>query len=306
MQIYLPIAEMSVNLFLILGLGGLVGFLSGMFGVGGGFMLTPLLIFYGVPPAVAVASQANQITAASVSGALAHFRRGGVDLRMGVVTTVGGAAGSLIGVMVFSQLKQAGQIDLMVRMAYVFFLGIIGALMLWESGRALLRARRGLPAPLRRPDHGGWVHRLPFKMRFRKSRLIISPIAPLLVGALVGFLAAIMGVGGGFVMVPAMIYLLRMPANVVVGTSLFQIVFVTAAVTVLHAVSTQTVDVVLAALLLIGSVVGAQFGVRAGRKLRGEQLRALLALMVLLVGVRMAFSLFVAPDNLFSVDEDIG
>lgn len=306
MQIYLPIAEMSVNLFLILGLGGLVGFLSGMFGVGGGFMLTPLLIFYGVPPAVAVASQANQITAASVSGALAHFRRGGVDLRMGLVTTVGGALGSLIGVAVFSQLKQAGQIDLMVQMAYVFFLGIIGALMLWESGRALLRARRGQPARPRRPDHGGWVHRLPFKMRFRKSRLIISPIAPLGVGALVGFLAAIMGVGGGFVMVPAMLYLLRMPANVVVGTSLFQIVFVTAAVTVLHAVSTQTVDVVLAALLLIGGVIGAQFGVRAGRKLRGEQLRALLALMVLAVCLRMAFGLFVEPDILFSVDEDMG
>ncbi len=305
MQIYLPIAEMSVNLFLILGLGALVGFLSGMFGVGGGFMLTPLLIFYGVPPAVAVASQANQITASSVSGALAHFRRGGVDLRMGWVMTLGGALGSLVGAIVFRELKQAGQLDLLVRVSYVFFLGIIGALMMWESTRALLRSWRGQPARPRRSDHGGWIHRLPGKVRFRKSRLVISPIAPALVGAFVGFLAAIMGVGGGFVMVPAMLYLLRMPANVVVGTSLFQIVFVTAVVTVLHAVNTQTVDVVLAALLLIGGVVGAQFGVRAGRKLRGEQLRALLALMVLAVCVRMAFGLFATPDSLFTVDAGV-
>lgn len=303
MQIYLPIAEMSVNIFMILGMGGLVGFLSGMFGVGGGFLMTPLLIFYGVPPAVAVATQSNQITAASVSGALAHFRRGGVDVKMGLVMVVGGAMGSFIGASAFKLFKAIGQVDLMIALAYVLFLGTIGGLMLWESLRALRRRKRGEGSPRSRRGHEGWIYQLPFKMRFRRSRLYISVFVPLGIGLFVGILVAIMGVGGGFVMVPAMIYILGMPTNVVVGTSLFQIVFVTATVTVLHSVNTQTVDVVLAVLLLVGAVFGAQIGVRVGEKLKAEQLRALLAAMVLAVCVRMGVGLFIEPSELFSLSE---
>lgn len=302
MQIYLPIAEMSVNILVILGMGGVVGFLSGMFGVGGGFLMTPLLIFYGVPPAVAVASEANQITAASVSGALAHFRRGGVDIKMGLVLVVGGAIGSAVGAALFTALKAIGQVDFMIALAYVLFLGTIGSLMLLESLNSL-RRKRGAAKGSRKRSHQGWIHKLPFKMRFRRSRLYISALLPLAIGFVVGVLAAIMGVGGGFIMVPAMIYILGMPTNVVVGTSLFQIVFVTATVTVLHSVNTQTVDVVLAVLLLVGAVIGAQIGVRVGQKLKGEQLRALLAAMVLGVCVRMGFSLFLEPEELFSIAE---
>jgi len=301
MQIYLPIAELSVNILIIFGMGGAVGFLSGMFGVGGGFLMTPLLIFAGITPAVAVATEANQIVASSLSGALAHWRRGAVDIKMGVVLLIGGVFGSVTGVWVFSLLRQLGQVDLLISLSYVLFLGVIGVLMLVESLRALRRRMKGGPTQARRPGQHNWIHGLPFKIRFRSSKLYISVIPPLLIGAAVGVLAAIMGVGGGFIMVPAMIYLLRMPTNVVVGTSLFQIVFVTGLVTILHSAQNQTVDMVLAMILLAGGVVGAQIGVQVGQKLRGEQLRALLALMVLAVCAKLALGLLVEPDELFSL-----
>jgi uncharacterized membrane protein YfcA len=303
MQVYLPIAELSVNALVILGMGGAVGFLSGLFGVGGGFLMTPLLIFSGIPPAVAVATEANQIVASSVSGALVYLRRGAIDIKMGVVLLAGGVLGSFAGVWIFGLLRNLGQVDLLISLSYVLFLGVIGGLMLVESVRAILRARSGRPGPGRHPGQHGWVHGLPFRTRFRRSKLYISVIPPLGIGFVVGVLAAIMGVGGGFIMVPAMIYLLRMPTSVVVGTSLFQIIFVTGLVTILHAVNYQTVDLVLALLLLVGGVVGAQFGARAGQQLRAEQLRALLALMVLAVCGRLALGLFLEPAELFSLAE---
>jgi len=305
MPLYLPIAELSMNIVLVIAMGGAVGFLSGMFGVGGGFLMTPLLIFAGVPPAVAVATESNEITAASVSGALAHWRRDGVDVKMGLVLIAGGALGSFFGAYVFTFLRSVGQVDLMIALAYVVFLGGVGGMMMVESARALFRERRGwTPPPLDRSTrHKAWIHALPFKMRFRKSRLYISALLPLAIGMLVGVLAAIMGVGGGFIMVPAMIYILGMPTAVVVGTSLFQIIFVTALTTVLHSVNTQTVDIFLAVLLLIGAVIGAQVGARMGLKLKPALLRALLAAMVLLVCVRMGLGLVLEPVELFSVGD---
>ena len=300
MQIYLPIAEMSVNVFLLLGMGGGVGFLSGLFGVGGGFLMTPLLIFIGIPPAVAVGTEANQIVAASVSGVLAHWRRGNVDFKMGLVLLLGGFAGSTLGVMLFSFLRGLGQIDLVISLSYVIFLGTIGALMLYESAKSI-RRRKTSPGQRRKLHQHTWVHGLPLKMRFRRSKLYISALLPFTVGFLVGVLAAIMGVGGGFVMVPAMIYLLGMPTNVVIGTSLFQIIFVTANVTFLQSYANQTVDVVLALMLLIGAVIGAQFGARAGAKLPGEELRGLLALMVLAVCGKLFFDLLVTPSDVYSI-----
>jgi len=307
MPLYLPIAELSMDVFLVIGMGAIVGFLSGMFGVGGGFLMTPILIFAGVPPAVAVATESNEITAASVSGALAHWRRQGIDIKMGSVLIVGGAIGSFFGAQVFTYLKSLGQVDLMISLAYVVFLGSVGGLMFWESVRAILRQRRGyIPPKINREDrHKTWVHALPFKMRFRKSKLYISALLPLFIGMLVGVLAAIMGVGGGFVMVPAMIYILGMPTNVVVGTSLFQIIFVTALTTIFHSVNTQTVDIFLAVLLLVGAVIGAQLGARVGFKLQGEHLRALLALMVLVVCVIMGLGLVLEPSELYSATEII-
>ncbi|MDF9301229.1 sulfite exporter TauE/SafE family protein [Tritonibacter mobilis] len=298
MNIYLPIAEVAVNAFLILGLGGMVGVLSGMFGVGGGFLLTPLLFFIGIPPAVAVATGANQIVASSVSGVLAHLRRRTVDLKMGAVLQLGGLIGAGLGVAIFNYLKSLGQIDLFVTLCYVVFLGIVGGLMFIESVNALRKSKRG-GAPKRRQR--GWVHSLPFKMRFRTSGLYISVVPPVAVGLFVGMLTAIMGVGGGFIMVPAMIYLLGMPTKVVVGTSLFQIITVTAATTMMHAVTNQTVDIVLAVLLLIGGVVGAQFGTRIGMLLKAEQLRILLALLVLLVCGKLALDLLLEPSELYSL-----
>ena len=301
MQIYLPIAEVSVNAFLLLGLGGMVGVLSGMFGVGGGFLMTPLLFMIGIPPAVAVATEANQIVASSFSGVLAHLRRRTVDLRMGVVLLIGGLTGAALGVQVFNLLRAMGQVDLLVRLCYVVFLGVIGGLMFLESLRAIRRARRSGPAQrtVRRPRT--WIHALPLKMKFRTSGLYISVIPPILVGLAVGVLAAIMGVGGGFIMVPAMIYLLGMPTKVVVGTSLFQIIFVTAFATLLHATTNYTVDMVLAVLLLVGGVVGAQVGTQLGTKLKAEQLRILLALMVLAVCGKLALDLLLRPDELYSL-----
>jgi uncharacterized membrane protein YfcA len=301
MQIYLPVAELSVNWLLLLGLGGGVGLLSGLFGVGGGFLMTPLLIFIGVPPAIAVGSEAAQIVGASVSGVLAHWRRGNVDVRMGVILLLGGLVGSTLGVQLFAVLRQAGQVDLIISLAYVVILGAIGTLMLVESVNALRRARRSGGARRGKLHQHTWLHGLPLKMRFPKSKLYISPILPFAVGAFVGVLAALMGVGGGFIMVPAMIYLLGMPTAVVVGTSLFQIIFVTSNVTFLQAWQNQTVDMVLAVLLLVGGVVGAQIGARLGQKLRGEQLRGLMALMVLAVAIKLAIDLVITPSDLYSI-----
>ena len=301
MQIYLPIAEVSLDVFLLLGLGGIVGFLSGLFGVGGGFLMTPLLLFIGVPPPVAVATQANQIVASSVSGVLAHWKRGNVDFLMGGVLLAGGLVGSTAGVGLFSFLKEIGQIDLVINLVYVVFLGTIGGLMFWESLRALLRRRRN-PTLRRKLHQHSWIHGLPLKMRFRRSRLYISALLPLGVGFLVGVLAAIMGVGGGFVLVPAMIYILGMPTAVVIGTSLFQIIFVAANVTLLQAGQNQTVDVVLALLLLTGSVIGAQFGSRLVSRIPADTLRILLAGMVLLVCGKLFFDLFSTPRTLFAVE----
>jgi len=298
MQIYLPIAEISVNIFLILGMGGGVGFLSGVFGVGGGFLMTPLLIFIGIPPAVAVATEANQIVASSVSGVLAHWKRGNVDFKMGFALLAGGVIGSSLGVLLFAFLRGLGQLDLVIKLSYVVFLGVIGFLMLIESAKAMRRRKKQI-APARRTHN--WMHGLPFKVRFRRSRLYVSALLPISIGVLVGLLAAIMGVGGGFVMVPAMIYLLGMPTAVVVGTSLFQIIFVTANVTILQAVHTQTVDVVLALLLLAGGVLGAQVGARFGGKLKGEQLRGLLALMVLMVCGKISYELIATPSTMFTL-----
>ena len=303
MQIYLPIAEVSVNAFLLLGLGGLVGVLSGMFGVGGGFLITPLLFFVGIPPAVAVATSTNQIVASSFSALLAHLKRKTVDIKMGVVLLVGGLVGAAAGVQVFALLLRMGQVDLLVQLCYVVFLGTIGALMLAESLRALRRARAaGGTVPKARKQRT-WIDALPFKMRFRTSGLYISVIPPLLVGVFVGVLAAVMGVGGGFIMVPAMIYLLGIPTKVVVGTSLFQIIFVTGFATLMHAVTSYSVDMILAILLLVGGVIGAQVGTQIGVKMKAEQLRILLALLVLLVCAKLASDLLLMPAELYSLDD---
>ena len=307
MQIYLPIAEVSINAYLLLGLGGIVGLLSGMFGVGGGFLMTPLLFFIGIPPAVAVATGTTQIVASSVSAFLAHLRRKTVDMRMGTVLLAGGMVGAGLGVLVFNILKALGQVDLLVTLFYVFFLGTIGTLMFIESLRAIQRARKarksGGPMPATKRRHRNWVHVLPFKMRFRTSGLYISVIPPLIIGVGVGILTAIMGVGGGFIMIPAMIYLLRMPTNVVIGTSFFQIVFVTALTGILHSVENQAVDVVLGMLLVMGGVIGAQYGVRAAERLPAEQLRALLAALLLLIGLRLGYDLFTPPADVYSISD---
>lgn len=299
MQIYLPIAEVSVNVFLLFGIGGLVGILSGLFGVGGGFLITPLLFFIGIPPPVAVATGANQVVASSISGVLAHLRRRTVDVRMGSVLLIGGFAGSAAGIFVFNYLRDLGQIDLVVQLSYVVFLGIIGLLMFQESLRALLKAKNA-PGRVERRHHY-WVHRLPFKLKFRTSGLYISVIPPLVVGTMVGVLAAIMGVGGGFIMVPAMIYLLGMPTKVVIGTSLYQITFVTAFTTLMHAATNQSVDILLAVILIFGGVLGAQIGTRIGSRLRAEQLRILLALLVLSVCGKLVLDLVLKPLEAYSI-----
>ncbi|PHP65498.1 permease [Zhengella mangrovi] len=301
MSIYLPIAELSANMAVLLAMGAAVGFISGMFGVGGGFLITPLLIFYNIPPAVAVATGANQVVASSFSGSLVHLKRKTIDFKLGAMLLLGGFAGSLGGVFVFAKLRELGQLDLIVSLLYVVFLGTVGGLMLWESLGAIIRTKQGAPANLRRPGQHNWIHKLPMKMRFRASKLFVSVIPVLGLGAFIGFLASIMGVGGGFIMVPAMIYLLKVPTNVVIGTSLFQIMFVAAFTTIVHAMTNQTVDVVLAFLLMIGSVIGAQYGAKVGQRLRGEQLRALLAGLVLLVCLRLGIDLFLHPANIYSI-----
>jgi uncharacterized protein len=300
MDVYLPIAEMSVNLFLLFGLGGAVGFLSGVFGVGGGFLMTPLLILLGIPPAVAVATQASQILASSVSGVIAHMRRGNVDVRMGIVLVLGGLAGAALGVWLFGLLGRLGQIDLAISLVYVLFLGTIGTLMLVESVRAWLRVRARRDTFTKRHRHL-WLHGLPLRIRFHRSRLYISALMPLCLGLVAGILVAIMGIGGGFLLVPAMIYLIGVPTQVVIGTSLFQITFVTAATTLLHAVSNQSVDIILALALIVGGAIGAQFGSSAGGRLRPEQLRILLALIVLAVCSKLGYELIATPDDLYSL-----
>lgn len=304
MHIYLPIAEVSVDAFLLLGLGGFVGILSGMFGVGGGFLMTPLLFFIGIPPAVAVATEANQIVASSFSGALAHLKRRTVDLKMGVVLLAGGLVGAVLGVQIFNALRAIGQVELLVRLSYVVFLGTIGGLMFVESLKTIRRSRTGRAAQRYRKIQ--LVNVLPFKVKFRTSGIYISVIPPVAVGILVGVLAAIMGVGGGFIMVPAMIYVLGMPTKVVVGTSLFQIMFVTGFTTLLHATTNYTVDVILAVLLLVGGVVGAQVGTRIGARLQAEQLRILLALIVLAVCGKLALDLLVEPSEIYSLGAGAG
>jgi uncharacterized membrane protein YfcA len=299
--IYLPIAELSVNIFIILGMGAAVGFLSGMFGVGGGFLITPLLIFYNIPPVVAVATGANQVVASSISGAITHFRRGTLDVKLGSVLLIGGLSGATVGIWIFSLLRRLGQLDLFISLLYVVFLGTVGGLMLLESVNAMRRAAKNeAPAP-RKPGHHHWVHRLPFKVRFKKSKIYLSVIPVIALGFGIGILTSVMGVGGGFIMVPAMIYLLRIPTNVVVGTSLFQIIFVTAYTTIVQAATNFSVDIVLAFILMVAGVIGALYGVRVGQKLRGEQLRALLGLLVLAVGIRLAISLVVTPADIYSI-----
>ena len=301
MDIYLPVAGVSLNLFVILGLGAGIGLISGMFGVGGGFLLTPLLMQIGIPPPIAVASAANQVVGASISGCLGHWQRNNVDVKMGLFLLGGGLVGSSLGVLIFGLLRHLGQIDLTISLCYVILLGALGGLMFVEGLKTMSRQRKSAGrAPHRGPRRHTWMHRLPLKTRFRRSRLYISAWVPIGVGFFVGVLSAIMGVGGGFVIVPAMIYLIGMPTSVVVGTSLFQIMFVSANVTFLQAVTNQTVDAVLATLLLVGGVLGAQVGTRLGARLRAEQLRVLLALIVLGVSVKVFLDLTVTPEDVFS------
>lgn len=303
MQIYLPIAETSVNIFIIFGMGTAVGFLSGMFGVGGGFLITPLLMLSGIPAAVAVATGANQVVASSVSGTITHWRRGNVDIKMGTLLLLGGVVGAFIGVQLVRILEATGQIEIVISMLYIVFLSSIGILMLIESLRAVYKTRRGRQVSARRPGQHHWIHGLPFKIRFNRSKLYISAIPPLVIGFSVGLLSGILGVGGGFVMVPAMIYLLRMPTKVVIGTSLFQIIFVGGVTTVFHAAANYAVDLLLAFVLMVGGVIGAQFGVSAGQKLKGEHLRALLAILVLAVSVRLMVDLVVTPPDKFTLSK---
>ena len=301
MQLYLPIAELTVNVLLFLGMGAAVGFLSGMFGVGGGFLLTPLLIFTGIPPAVAVASVTPQIVASSTSAALSYWRRRMIDGKMTALLGLGGLAGSALGVFVFRLIRALGQLDLILSLLYVIFLGFIGIIMLRESVRALWRSRGGRVAGVQRPGHHNWIHGLPLKTRFRRSKLYVSLIPVLGLGAGIGFLGTVLGTGGGFIMVPALIYLLRVPTNVVIGTSLVYTLITMAVATVLHATANKSVDILLATLLMLGGVLGAQLGVQAGQALRGEQLRALLALLVLLVALRVLLGLFLTPEEIYSL-----
>lgn len=302
MDLYLPIANLSVNALVIIGLGGVVGLLSGMFGVGGGFLTTPLLIFYGIPPTVAAASAASQVTGASVSGVVTHIARGTVDFRMGGVLIAGGVVGAGLGVLIFRLLQYLGQIDTVIGILYVLMLGGIGLLMAKESVQALIALKSGKRAPARKRRHHPLVAALPMRWRFYGSGLYISPLAPLLLGMATGILTMLLGVGGGFILVPAMLYLLGMTTQSVVGTSLFQILFVTMATTMMHAMTTKAVDLVLAMLLLIGSVTGAQVGTRLSMTMRPEYLRVLLAAIVLLVAIRMLLGLVWRPDEIFTIE----
>ena len=302
MQVYLPIAEISVNIFLLIGLGTLVGILSGMFGVGGGFLMTPLLFFIGIPPAVAVATEANQIVASSFSGALAHFKRRAVDLKMGLILLLGGLLGASAGVYVFKLLNEIGQVELLVKICYVVFLGIIGFLMFFESLSSITRQNQ--PQKIRKIKRHTWVHRLPLKMRFRTSNLYISAIPPFVIGILVGILAAIMGVGGGFIMVPAMIYIIGMPTKLIPGTSLFVTIFVSAIVTILHAFNYGSIDLILVAVLICGSILGVQIGQKIGEKVDSSEFKTILAVLLLLVGIAIAYDSFFAEEVIKEVSNN--
>ena len=302
MQIYLPIAEMPLDLFLLLGMGTAVGVLSGMFGIGGGFIVTPLLMFLGIPPLIAVGTGTSQVVASSVSGAVGHWQRGNIDLRMGVLLLAGGLVGSLSGVGLQRLLKALGQLDLFISITYVLMLGVVGGLMFIESLRAIRHGAGQARPSRRRGSQHTWVQGLPLKLRFRSSKLYISAIPPVVIGALVGWLTAIMGVGGGFLLVPALIYLLRVPTRLAIGTSVFQIVFVTAFTTVMQSFQNHNVDVLLALPLMLGGVVGAQFGVNIVHRLNAEQLRIMMAILVISVALRMAFDLTLRPPDLFNLD----
>ena len=300
MYIYLPIAELPIHSLAILGIGAFLGLIMGLVGVGGGFLLTPLMMFLGIPPPVAVASVANQLVAPSVSGVLSHWKRSNVDFKMGTVLLLGGVVGSSIGVILFNFLGKIGQLDFVIKSSYVIFLTLIGTLMFSESLRLILRTRKGKVTRGKLHQHN-WLHGLPFKIRFRKSKLYISILLPILIGVIVGILAALMGIGGGFIIVPAMIYLLGMPTSLVVGTSLFQIIFVAANTTILQASQNQTVDIVLATILLLGSVIGVQLGSRFTNILRGEYLRLILSSIIILVSLKLLIDLVTVPSDLFSV-----
>lgn len=300
MQVYLPIAELSMNLFFLVGIGGAVGFLSGLFGVGGGFLLTPLLIFSGVPSSVAVASVTGQVVAASTSGALSYYRRGQIDLHMAMYLVLSGVLGAFGGVATFQVLRAAGQLDLVISLGFLILLGFVGTLMLIEAARAIMKRRAGIVVREKLPNQHNWFHGLPWRVRFKKSRLYISVIPVLGLGVAIGFVGSLLGIGGGFILVPALVYILRMPGNMVIGTSLLQVVAMMAATTILHAVSSQSVDILLAFCLMVGGTVGAQFGASAGKYLRGEQLRALLAILVLAVAIRFGLSLILTPNDIYS------
>jgi uncharacterized membrane protein YfcA len=299
-QLYLPIADLPVNIFLILAMGAAVGFVSGMFGIGGGFLMTPLLIFIGITPAVAVASVASHIAASSFSGAISYWRRRAIDPALAVVLLSGGTVGTALGVWTFTQLRALGQLDLMIALSYVALLTTVGGLMFWEGLRAMMRTRRGVAAPRR--SHN-WIHGLPLKMRFKRSKIYLSVIPVVFIGVIIGFIGAVMGIGGGFILVPVMIYLLRVPTSTVIGTSMVLTLVTMTFATLLHAVTNHLVDVVLALILMVGGVTGAQFGARAGQKIRGEQLRLLLGVLVLAVGIRFAIELVIRPEDLFTIRE---
>jgi uncharacterized protein len=300
-EIYLPIADLPVNIFLVLAMGLAVGFISGMFGIGGGFLMTPLLIFIGISPAVAVATVSSHIAASSFSGAVTYWRRRALDLALALMLLAGGIAGTISGVWLFTELRALGQLDLTIGLAYVLLLGSVGTIMLAEGVRAMLRARQGKPSELRRPGAHTWIHGLPLKVRFKQSRIYVSAIPVCGIGLLMGFLGAIMGIGGGFLLVPMLIYFLRVPTNVVIGTSMVLTLVTMASATVLHAATNHLVDAVLALLLMIGGVTGAQFGARAGQKMRGDRLRLLLGCLVLAVGLRFAYDLVVPPSDLYFI-----
>ena len=301
MQIYLPIAELPVNVFLIFAMGLAVGFISGMFGIGGGFLMTPLLIFVGISPAVSVATVTTHIAASSFTGAITYWRRRALDPALATMLLIGGILGTAAGVWLFSLLRAIGQLDLTIGLSYLVLLGTVGALMIAESVRAIMRARRGQPAEIRRGGSHTWIHGLPFKLRFKQSKIYVSTIPVWGIGFFIGFIGAIMGIGGGFLLVPMPIYVLRVPTSVVIGTSMVLTLVTMAFATVMHAATNHLVDVVLAMILMGGGVTGAQFGARAGQRIRSEQLRLLLGLLVLLVGLRFAFGLVLQPEELYTV-----
>ncbi|MFC0240961.1 sulfite exporter TauE/SafE family protein [Rhodopseudomonas telluris] len=303
MQLYLPIADLPVNVLLILAMGAAVGFVSGMFGVGGGFLMTPLLIFIGISPAVAVASVTSHMAASSFSGALSYWRRRAIDPMLAFVLLCGGIAGTALGVWFFALMRSVGQLDLMIALSYVVLLTAVGGLMVYEGLRAILRTRRGQVALAGRTGNRNWIHALPLKIRFKRSKMYLSVIPVLTIGLMIGFIGAVMGVGGGFILVPMLIYLLRVPTSMVVGTSMVLTLVTMLIATVLHAATNHLVDAVLALILMIGGVTGAQFGARAGQRIRGEQLRLLLGLLVLAVGIRFAIELGIRPDELFTLRE---